>query len=69
MPLLLIIKNALGAIALYYIKKNAPELLVDLSIKGIEELAEMTETTIDDDAVQKIKADQQAYVEIVRGFI
>lgn len=69
MPLLLILKNAIGAIALYYIKKNAPELLVDFSIEGLDKLAGLTSTEIDDTQVAKIKRDKAAYVEIVRGFL
>lgn len=69
MPLLLIIKNAIGAIALYYIKKNAPELLVNLSIEGLEKVAKMTETEVDDDAVQKIKRDKKEYIRIVKDFM
>jgi hypothetical protein len=69
MPLLLIIKSALGAIAMYYLKRNAPELLVDVGIESLDELAQMSETKIDDDAVSKLREDREFYIQIIRGFM
>lgn len=69
MPLLLIIKNALGAIAMYYLKKNAPELLVDGGIESLGKLAKMSETKIDDDAVNKLRHDREYYIQIIKGFM
>ena len=64
--LLLIIKNAIGAIALYYLKKNAPELVVDFTVSGLEKLADLTETELDNDAVSKFKSDRVHYIDIIR---
>tara|TARA_B100000768_G_scaffold174553_1_gene184995 strand:+ start:414 stop:623 length:210 start_codon:yes stop_codon:yes gene_type:complete len=69
MPLLLIIKNAIGAIAMYYLKKNAPELVYDASVAGLDKLAKMTDTKIDDDAVNKLKHDRDEYIKIIKGFL
>lgn len=69
MPLLIIIKNAIGAIALYYLKKNAPELVYDASLEGLDKLAKMTETKVDDDAVNKLRHDRDEYIKIIKGFL
>tara|TARA_R110002050_G_scaffold89012_3_gene187524 strand:- start:6241 stop:6450 length:210 start_codon:yes stop_codon:yes gene_type:complete len=69
MPLLMIIKNAIGAIAMYYLKKNAPELVYDASVSGLDKLAKMTDTKIDDDAVNKLKHDRDEYIKIIKGFL
>lgn len=69
MPLLTIIKNAIGAIAMYYLKKNAPELVYDASLASLDKLAKMTETKIDDDAVNKLRHDRDEYIKIIRGFL
>jgi hypothetical protein len=69
MPLLMIIKNAIGAVAMYYLKKNAPELVYDASVSGLDKLAKMTETKIDDDAVNKLKHDREEYIKIIKGFL
>ena len=69
MPLLLIIKNALGAIAMYYLKKNAPELIFNSSLEVGEKLAKMTSTKIDDDAVNKLRHDRDEYIQIIKGFM
>ena len=69
MPLLLIIKNAIGAIAMYYLKKNAPELLVDGGIEALDKLAKMTNTKFDDDGVNKLRHDREDYIKIIKGFL
>jgi len=69
MPLLMIVKNAIGAIAMYYLKKNAPELLVDGVIEGLDKLADISETNYDNDAVDKLRKDREDYIKILRGFL
>lgn len=66
MPLLLLVKNAIGAIALYYLKKHAPELVFNASVESLEKLASYTSTNIDDDAVSKLRADKEEYIAIIR---
>jgi hypothetical protein len=69
MALLLILKKAIGAIAMYYLKKNAAELLVDVTIEASDKLAKMTETKFDDDGVNKLRHDREDYIKIIKGFL
>ena len=69
MPLILIIKNAIGAIAMHYLKKNAAELLVDGAIESLDKLAKISETKFDDKAVSNLKEDREHYIKIINGVL
>ena len=68
MSLLMIVKKVVGSVFMYYIKKNAPELFFDVSLEVCGRLAAMTETTMDDDAVDKIRKDKEQYIKIIKSF-
>ena len=64
-----IIKNSLGALALYFAKRYAAELIYDASVDMLDKLAKKTDTKIDDDAVSKLKQDRDHALKIIKGFI
>lgn len=64
-----IIGNILKALALYYVRKNAPHLLVNAFIETAEFLAAKTEPKTDDDAVAKFKQDKDEYIKIISQFL
>jgi hypothetical protein len=67
--LLLIIKNSLGALALYFVKRYAAELIYDGAVDMLSKLAHKTETKIDDDAVDKLRQDREEALKIIKGFM
>tara|TARA_R110002060_G_scaffold67076_3_gene75836 strand:- start:485 stop:697 length:213 start_codon:yes stop_codon:yes gene_type:complete len=67
--LLLIIKNSIGALALFFVKRYAAELIYDGAIDMLSKLASKTDTKIDDDAVSKLKQDREEALAIIKGFI
>ena len=67
--LLLIVKNSLGALALYFAKRYAAELIYDASLDMLDKLADYSETQVDDDAVSKLRQDRDQALKIIKGFI
>ena len=64
-----IVLSAAKAIALWYLKKHAVDLVVDATLNGLEELAKKTETQIDDDAVSKVRADKEELKAVITKFL
>ena len=66
----LIVKNALGALLMYFAKRYAAELVYDAAVEAGDKLAKSTEfTNIDDDVIDKLKKDRTAALKIIKGFI
>ncbi len=59
--------KVLKGLAIHFATKYAAELLVKAAIEAMEKAAARTSTTIDDEIVAKIKADQQTIIRIVSG--
>lgn len=65
----LIIKKVLGTLAMYYLKKHAAALAVDLFIEGADKLAKMSETQFDDKEVEKLRADRAELIKIINSLV
>ncbi|MEO3879282.1 hypothetical protein [Rheinheimera fenheensis] len=59
--------KVLKGLAIHFATKYAAEMLVKVAIEAMDKAAKKTETTIDDELVAKVKADQEAIVAIVGG--
>ncbi len=67
--MLAILKSILGSIALSFLKKRAPEMLVDAFTEIAEKGASLTETKWDDKRVAEFKEDRADHIKIIRGLI
>lgn len=57
------------AVAMWYVRKHAIELVTDATIAGMESLAKRTDTKIDDAAVQRVKEDKAELMKVIKEFI
>lgn len=57
------------AVAMWYVRKHAIELVTDATIAGMESLAKRTDTKIDNLAVQRVKEDKAELMKVIKEFI
>lgn len=62
-----LLKKAVGAVAMYFIKKYAAEFAYDETVKLLGKLAKRTDTTTDDEMVAKLKHDRDDAIAIIKG--
>ena len=67
--LLLIVKNAIGALALYFAKRYAAELVYDVALDSLDKLADYSDSDIDDNMVANFRKDRDHALKIIKGFI
>tara|TARA_R110000751_G_scaffold81975_1_gene165119 strand:- start:708 stop:920 length:213 start_codon:yes stop_codon:yes gene_type:complete len=67
--ILLILKNSVGALALYFAKRYATELIYDVSLDMLDKLADYSDSDVDDNMVDNFRKDRGQALKIIKGFI
>mgnify|MGYP003635901612 FL=1 len=67
--ILLILKNSVGALALYFAKRYAAELIYDASLDVLDKLADYSDSDVDDNMVDNFRKDRGQALKIIKGFI
>ena len=67
--ILLILKNSVGALALYFAKRYAAELIYDASLDVLDKLADYSDSDVDDNMVANFRKDRGQALKIIKGFI
>jgi hypothetical protein len=67
--ILLILKNSVGALALYFAKRYAAELIYDASLDVLDKLADYSDSDVDDNMVANFRKDRGHALKIIKGFI
>lgn len=56
-------------LGMYFVRKLLIEAIVDAMIEALGKLKDKTETKVDDNAYEKIKADRDEIVKILKGVL